>query len=60
MLRCRQISLQERIKRVCGMKEQNRNKRKDAIAFIESLTEEELEKIISRIDEIKELLVENQ
>ena len=47
-------------KRVGDMKEQSVDKRKDAMAFIESLTEEQLDKIISRLGEIKELLMENQ
>ena len=42
------------------MKEQNKNKHKVIKEFIESLTEDQLNKIISRFDEIKELLEEYQ
>ena len=46
--------------KVGNMKEQNRNKHQDLVDFIGSLTEEQVDKIISRIDEIKELLEKNQ
>lgn len=46
--------------KVGNMKERNRNKHQDLVDFIGSLTEEQVDKIISRIGEIKELLEKNQ
>lgn len=42
------------------MKEQSKNNHEELIKFVDSLTEAQIEKIISHLDEIKELLAENQ